>query len=56
LARGKITRNGVTLYEYKDGNTATFTIDSLGPVVVSAQDTLKNTLNQTIDLTTYFTQ
>lgn len=56
LAWGKITRNGVTLYEYKNGNTANFTIDSLGPVVVSAQDTLKNTLNQTIDLATYFTQ
>lgn len=55
LARGKITRNGETLYEYKGGNTANFTIDSLGPVVVSAADTLKNTLNQTIDLNKYFT-
>ena len=56
LLRGKITRNGVTLFEYKNGNTANFTIDSLGPVVVSAQDTLKNTLNQTIDLNTYYTE
>lgn len=56
LLRGKITRNGETLYEFKNGNTASFTIDALGPVVVSAQDTLKNTLNQTIDLTTYFTE
>jgi len=56
LARGKITRNGEMLYEYKGGNTAKFTIDVLGPVVVSAQDTLKNTLNQTIDLTSYFSQ
>ena len=56
LAWGKITRNGVVLYEFKNGNTANFTIDSLGPVVVSAQDTLKNTLNQTIDLSVYLTQ
>jgi hypothetical protein len=51
-----ITRNGVTLYEFRDGNTANFTVDSLGPVVVSAQDIVKNTLNQTIDLSVYFAQ
>ena len=56
LLRGNITRNGVTLYEFRNGNTANFTMDSLGPVVVSAQDTAKNTLNQTVDLNTYFTQ
>ncbi|MEI6773718.1 MAG: hypothetical protein WCL18_02625 [bacterium] len=56
LARGNITRNGVTLYEFKGGNTANFTMDSLGPVVVSAEDTLKNKLNQTIDLSVYFAQ
>lgn len=56
LARGKIMRNGETLYEYKGWNTAKFTIDVLGPIVVNAQDTLKNTLNQTIDLNKYFIQ
>ena len=56
LARGKITRNWITLYEYKGGNTANFTMDSLGPVVVSAADTFKNTLNQTIDLSVYLAQ
>ena len=56
LARANITRNGVTLYEFKGGNTANFTMDVLGPVVVSAEDTLKNKLNQTIDLSVYFAQ
>ncbi len=56
LSRGKIMRNGISLYEYKKGNTANFTIDALGPIVVNAQDTFKNTLNQTIDLNTYFVQ
>ncbi|MEI7919772.1 MAG: hypothetical protein WCH65_06435 [bacterium] len=53
LLRGKITRNGVSLYEYKNGTTANFTIDALGPVVISAADTWKNTLNQTVDLNAY---
>lgn len=57
ILSGKITRNGVQLYEFKNGNTiADFALDVLGPVVVTAQDTLKNTLNQTIDLSVYFTQ
>ncbi len=51
---GKITRNGVTLYEFKNWPTATFGIDVLGPVVITAQDTVGNKLNQTIDLSTYF--
>jgi len=45
------------LYEFKNGiATADFGIDALGPVVVTAQDPKKNTLNQTVDLSVYFTQ
>ncbi len=54
ISWGKITRNGTTLYEFKNWPTATFTIDVLGPVVITATDTLGNTLNQTLDLSKYF--
>ncbi|MFA7298574.1 MAG: transglycosylase domain-containing protein [Candidatus Absconditabacterales bacterium] len=54
---GKITRNGIQLYEFKNSiATAEFQIDVLGPVVVTAADPAKNILNQTIDLTTYYHQ
>lgn len=54
VVSGKITRNGTQLYEFKNSNSkADFQIDVLGPVVVTAADPAGNTLNQTIDLTTY---
>ena len=57
VVSGMVTRNGTKLYEFKNGiATADFQIDVLGPVVVTAQDPAGNKLNQTIDLTTYFTQ
>jgi hypothetical protein len=50
-------RNGVQLYEFKNSiATANFQINTLGPVVVTAKDPAGNTLNQTIDLNSYFTQ
>jgi len=53
---GKVTRNGVQLYEFKNGvSIADFQIDVLGPIVITAQDPAGNKLNQTIDLTTYYT-
>ena len=53
---GKITRNGAQLYEFKNGvSIADFQIDVLGPIVITAQDPAGNKLNQTIDLTTYYT-
>lgn len=52
----KIMRNSVQLYEFKNSiATADFQIDTLGPVVIIAQDPAQNTLNQTIDLSTYYT-
>ncbi|MEI6672416.1 MAG: hypothetical protein WCL02_03525 [bacterium] len=57
ISAGKVTRNGVQLYEYKNGVTkADFQIDVLGPVLVTAEDPAKNKLTQTIDLTTYLVQ
>lgn len=57
VVTGKIMRNGVQLYEFKNSiATADFQIDALGPVIVTAEDPAKNTLNQTIDLANYFTQ
>ncbi len=54
VVSGKVTRNGVQLYEFKNGiATADFQIDALGPVLVTAEDPAKNKLSQTIDLTTY---
>ncbi len=56
VVSGKVTRNGSQLYEFKNSiSTADFQIDTLGPVVVTAADPAGNTLNQTIDLTTYYT-
>jgi len=52
----KVMRNGTQLYEFKNGiATADFQIDVLGPVVVTAQDPAWNKLNQTIDLSSYYT-
>lgn len=57
VVTGKIMRNGVQLYEFKNSiATADFQIDVLGPVVVTAEDPAKNVLNQTIDLASYYTQ
>jgi hypothetical protein len=54
VVTGKITRNGVQLYEFKNSvATADFQVSELGPVVVTAADPAGNQLNQTIDLTTY---
>lgn len=55
VVTGKITRNGVQLYEFKNSiATADFQIDELGPVVITAADPAGNKLNQTIDLNTYY--
>jgi hypothetical protein len=57
ILSGKVTRNGVQVYEFKNGvKTADFGIDSLSPIVVTAQDPAGNKLNQTIDLSVYTAQ
>ena len=54
VVTGKVTRNGVQLYEFKNSvSKADFQTAELWPVVVTAADPAGNQLNQTIDLNTY---
>jgi len=54
VVTGKVVKNGVQLYEFKNSvATADFQVGELGPVVIIAADPAGNQLNQTVDLTTY---